>query len=95
MNKTSYSTGSVLNLTRPKQAPQAPYPFNFCDFKTDETPSVKEEGGDIWVKLLELPSDYSHDEALLLCEHSDEEWVAWIPNHGEAILHTSQFCIPR
>lgn len=44
-----------------------------------------------WVKLLELPNPYSDDEALLLCQHSDQEWVVWIPNHGEAILHSSQF----
>ncbi len=44
-----------------------------------------------WVHLLELPSTFSFDEALLLCQ-SDDGWVAWIPNHGEAMLHTSQFC---
>jgi hypothetical protein len=44
-----------------------------------------------WVQLLELPNPYSHDEALLLCQQSEDEWVAWIPDHGEAVLHTSQF----
>lgn len=46
-----------------------------------------------WVQLKELPSSFSHDEALLLCEHSADKWVAWIPGHGEAVLHTSQFCL--
>lgn len=46
---------------------------------------------DTWVQLLELPSTFSHDEALLLCQLSQDEWVAWIPNHGEAVLHTRQF----
>ncbi|WP_026735348.1 hypothetical protein [Fischerella sp. PCC 9605] len=44
-----------------------------------------------WVKLLELPNPYSFDEALLLCPISENEWVAWIPDHGEALLHTRQF----
>lgn len=47
---------------------------------------------DIWVQLLELPSTFSFDEALLLCKISEDEWVAWIPEHGEAVLHTRQFC---
>lgn len=46
-----------------------------------------------WVKLLELPNPYSHYEALILCQQSDAEWVAWIPDHGEAILHNGQFCL--
>ena len=43
-----------------------------------------------WVKLRELPSPYSHDEALLLCQHSETEWVVWIPEYGEIILHRCQ-----
>lgn len=31
-------------------------------------------------------------EALLLFQHSDERWVAWIPDYGETVIHTSQFC---
>jgi hypothetical protein len=45
-----------------------------------------------WVKLIELPSPYSFDEALLLCQISEDEWSAWIPDHGEAILKSNQFC---
>jgi hypothetical protein len=45
-----------------------------------------------WVKLLELPSPYSFEEALLLCSLSDDKWVAWIPDHGEVVLHARQFC---
>lgn len=47
---------------------------------------------DTWVQLLELPSKYSFEEALLLCQMSPDEWVAWIPDHGEAVLKESQFC---
>ncbi len=44
-----------------------------------------------WVKLRELPSDYSFDEALLLCEESDGGWVAWVPSFGEIILARADF----
>jgi hypothetical protein len=44
-----------------------------------------------WVKLLQLPNPYSFEEALLLCPVSDEEWLVWIPDHGEAILHHRAF----
>lgn len=43
-----------------------------------------------WVKLLELPNPYSFDEALLLCPISQYEWIAWIPDHGEAVVTTGQ-----
>ncbi|BAY27397.1 hypothetical protein NIES2100_72210 [Calothrix sp. NIES-2100] len=44
-----------------------------------------------WVKLLQLPNPFSFDEALLLCPVSEDEWLAWIPDHGEAILHNGEF----
>jgi len=46
-----------------------------------------------WVRLLELPNPFCNEEALILCQHSDSEWVAWIPDYGETILHPSQFCL--
>ncbi|MBC1223550.1 hypothetical protein GNF10_01595 [Nostoc sp. UCD121] len=45
-----------------------------------------------WVKLLLLPNPFSFDEALLLCPVSADEWLAWIPDHGEAILNIRHFC---
>ncbi|OKH21094.1 hypothetical protein NIES593_16845 [Hydrococcus rivularis NIES-593] len=48
-----------------------------------------------WVRLLECLNPFCHDEALLLCQESESEWVAWIPDHGEAILHISQFSLIR
>jgi len=44
-----------------------------------------------WVQLRDRPSPFSHDEALLLCEEVGDRWVAWIPDHGEVILHRAQF----
>jgi hypothetical protein len=46
---------------------------------------------DSWVKLLDLKSEYSYDEALLLCQESPDTWVGWIPNYGEARLDRSEF----
>lgn len=54
--------------------------------------SSQEFQDDTWVHLLELPSRFSFDEALLLCQLSEDQWLAWIPDHGEAVLHTRQFC---
>ncbi|MBH8563877.1 hypothetical protein I8748_17070 [Nostoc sp. CENA67] len=53
---------------------------------------VQESPASKWVHLLELPSPFSSDEALLLCPISADKWLAWIPDHGEAILYTWQFC---
>lgn len=57
----------------------------YCNLHSEVSPSD-------WVKLLNPLSEYSHDEALLLCKQSEDVWVAWIPEHGEALLHISQFC---
>jgi hypothetical protein len=54
--------------------------------------SQQEFQADTWVHLLELPSTFSFDEALLLCQISEDQWAAWIPDYGEAVLHTRQFC---
>lgn len=57
------------------------------------TPSLQQQfQPDTWVQLLELPSTYSFDQALLLCQLTVDEWLAWIPDHGEAVLNTDQFC---
>jgi len=44
-----------------------------------------------WVQLRDRPSPFGHDEALLLCEMDGNRWVAWIPDHGETLLHRSEF----
>ncbi len=55
-------------------------------------PWTARQSATVWVKLLELPNPYSDDEALLLCQHSEREWVVWIPNHGEAVIPETSFC---
>lgn len=57
-----------------------------------ECSPVPEEG--MWVRLLERPNSWSFDEALLLCQESEYEWNAWIPDYGEATIHLRQFCAP-
>ena len=54
--------------------------------------AVFQPKSDLWVALRNAPSDESHDEALLLCESSVGEWVAWVPGFGEITLNRSQFC---
>lgn len=45
-----------------------------------------------WVKLLELPSPFCSDTALLLCQESENQWLGWIPDYGEIKLYPHQFC---
>lgn len=44
-----------------------------------------------WVKLRSLPATYCSDEALLLCQQSEQQWLAWIPDHGEITLEREEF----
>jgi len=66
------------------------HPWN-CSSKLDSSILEPEFEASTWVPLREPPSPYSHDEALLLCQHSESEWIVWIPDYGEMILHRSQF----
>lgn len=66
--------------------------LDWSNHKFYYTSSQQEYQADTWVKLLEIPSTYSYDEALLLCQVAEDEWVAWIPDCGEAVLKTRQFC---
>ncbi|ASC69226.1 hypothetical protein XM38_001520 [Halomicronema hongdechloris C2206] len=43
-----------------------------------------------WVRLRDRISEYSAEEALLLCENADGSWVAWVPDHGETQLQREQ-----
>lgn len=45
-----------------------------------------------WVKLLNPPTAFSFDEAWLLCQCSEDQWLGWIPDYGEILLHTREFC---
>jgi hypothetical protein len=45
-----------------------------------------------WVKVVNPPTAFAFNEALLLCQTSDNYWMVWIPDHGEILLHTDNFC---
>ncbi len=45
---------------------------------------------DQWVQLRDTLSDYSANEALLLCEAGADQWVAWVPNIGQVMLGREQ-----
>jgi hypothetical protein len=79
-----------LDLSTSNFAMQASWQLDLSS-KSCLKQSLQDFQTDIWVKLLELPHLYSFDEALLLCQVSDDEWLAWIPDYGEAQLHISQF----
>lgn len=45
-----------------------------------------------WVQLL-AEDLFADDQALLLCQESESQWVVWVPGQGETRLDISQFCI--
>jgi hypothetical protein len=61
------------------------------DFNDRHLPRPPEYLPSTWVKLLEPPTPFSWAEALLLCQCSDELWLAWIPDYGEHFLTLDEF----
>lgn len=57
---------------------------------TDQTVAFVPQPGQ-WVQLRDRLSNYSYDQALLQCEGSNGHWVAWVPDHGLAMLKREQF----
>jgi hypothetical protein len=47
----------------------------------------------MWVKLHNPPTAFSFDEAWLLCETSNQQWLAWIPDYGEIMLKADEFSL--
>ena len=43
-----------------------------------------------WVRLRDPLSEYSEDQALLLCEEEEGVWVSWVPGYGEAHVNREQ-----
>lgn len=43
-----------------------------------------------WVQLRDPLSEYSANQALLLCEAGPDQWVAWVPNFGQVTLGREQ-----
>ncbi len=40
-----------------------------------------------WVRLRHPPTAFSFDEAWLLCQYAEDQWLAWIPDYGEILLN--------
>lgn len=81
MKIDTYKSGASVKSLYANGLPLTCHPF---DVEQEYEPNS-------WVQLLELPNPFSHDQALLLCQQTDNEWVAWIPDHGETVLTTNQF----
>lgn len=81
-----------LQFHQPDVVVQPPINLDWSNNKFYYTSSQHELEPDTWVQLLELPSTYSFDQALLLCQVAEDEWLAWIPDHGETVLSAKQFC---
>ncbi|MDX2243746.1 MAG: hypothetical protein NW224_23945 [Leptolyngbyaceae cyanobacterium bins.302] len=71
-----------------------------CDFiafsDTQDAKIVKilsqfEPNPPMWVKLFQAPGIFSSHEALLLCQVAREQWLAWVPDHGEIVLDREEF----
>jgi hypothetical protein len=62
---------------------------SLCDRTTPPAPQFAPS---TWVKVLHPPTAYSFDQAWLLCEYSENQWLAWIPDYGEILLSTDEFC---
>ncbi|GET43713.1 MULTISPECIES: hypothetical protein [Microseira] len=60
-----------------------------CDRTTPPAPKFAPS---VWVKVLNPPTAFSFDEAWLLCEYSENQWLAWIPDYGEILLRIDEFC---
>ncbi|MCU0549679.1 MAG: hypothetical protein MUC48_10060 [Leptolyngbya sp. Prado105] len=45
----------------------------------------------MWVQLLNPPTAYSFDQGWLLCQVSENQWLAWVPEYGELLLKTDEF----
>jgi hypothetical protein len=56
-----------------------------------DRPTAPQFAPSTWVKLFNPPTAFSFDEAWLLCEHSEQKWLAWIPDYGEILLSTDEF----
>ncbi|MBW4657927.1 MAG: hypothetical protein KME15_04580 [Drouetiella hepatica Uher 2000/2452] len=59
---------------------------------SDVVPSKIESS--TWVKLLHPPTAFSFDEAWLLCQVSESQWLGWIPDYGEMLLNLDEFAMP-
>lgn len=46
-----------------------------------------------WVRLAAPLNALCSNEAMLLCQYSDRQWLLWIPDYGEVVLDRNQFLL--
>jgi hypothetical protein len=73
-------------------SPEAESVFAWEKYRQQLTCAVQKYQSHTWVKLFNPPTAFSFEEAWLLCECDDNQWLAWIPDYGEILLHTDEFC---
>lgn len=62
------------------------------DYSESSAPKSNQYAPSMWVHLFQPPTDFSFDEALLLCQQDDDDtWVVWIPGYGEMTLKETEF----
>jgi hypothetical protein len=72
--------------TRPVKTPKAKSGSSSLLQQTCQLPVQQPRRSGDWLKLAKLPSVYSFDEALLLCETEPGHWLAWVPDFGELLI---------
>ena len=85
---------SALDAQATASSAQATTPQNSSpqvDFSPSAQKAPFEPESGLWATLRDAPSEYSHNEALLLCETETGAWVSWVPGYGEITLSRSQF----
>lgn len=61
-------------------------------FRTVSIPCAPRFTPSMWVQLLKPPTAYSFDQAWLLCQCAEDQWLAWVPEYGELLITTDDFC---
>lgn len=62
-------------------------------FRNSLPTSMAKPEASTWVRLVNPPTAFSFDEAWLLCEYSESQWLAWIPDYGEILLNLDEFVV--
>lgn len=62
------------------------------DHPFDQNSAKSSHTNNDWVYLIGMEDDCLDQQVLLLCQHSEVEWVTWLPSEGEKIIHINQLC---
>lgn len=79
------------STSAPSQQVSASNPLHWEKLRDLSLTTVSEWEPSTWVKVFNPPTTFAFSEALLLCQASENHWLAWIPDHGEVLLHTDDF----